>query len=229
MKINDVLKEDLDDLRGTLYKYTGLGGGSGNLAATRTKFISDFAQQFNMAQKSAKKGGVAFSVPNYIQAYLRRYNWYATPEQIADLEKITNPTQLANAVYAVGIQQSRDKNGNVDATDGARPANIPANSAAPAAQGNPEDQTIEPSAQPIIKTLKTMKGPKYERELEQIIKLAMWNLYGTDKQDYNELIKSIMNKKAAAPAAGAFGQMANQLSKSGQPEENPNIVRGSNE
>lgn len=216
MKINDVvLKEDWDDVRGSIYKYTGLGGGSGNAAATRTKFISDFANQFRMAQKSATKGGVTFSAPEYIQAYLRRYNWFATPAQIAELTQITDPTKLANAVYAVGIQQSRDKHGQVD-------NRIEPTMGGPA-QGNmkktntpPEDTTLEPTTQTIIKTLKTIKGSKYEADLREIIKQALWNLYGTDKQDYSEFVKSIMaGKTKQNPAA--------------QQDDNPNLVRGSNE
>lgn len=229
MKLNEILKEDWDDVRGALYKYTGLGGKSGNMAAARTKFVSDFEQQFSMAQKSAAKGGVPFSVPNYIQSYLRRYHWYATPEQIQELTKITDPTKLAHAVYAVGIQQSRDKNGYVDARKEPTMGTEPAAKQAPA--NKPEDATIEPQAQQVLKTVKSMKGPKFERDLEEIIKLAMWNLYGTDKQDYNDLVKRIMNKQTTKnpqqAGANAFGQMANQLAK--EPEDNPNLVRGSNE
>ena len=200
---------DLGDYaKGKLYQYTGFGGKPGNTSATRTKFTNDFSQQFKLAQRSARQGGVDFSVPDYVQAYLRRYNWYATPEQLEQLSKITDPTKLANAMYAVGIQQSRDKYGHVDDPRGkddptGSKGNAAMSSMANQLMGNQqptpaqgaEDQTIEPQTQQLMKTVKTMKGGKFEKDLEEIVKLALWNLYGTDKQDYSEFVKSIMAGK----------------------------------
>lgn len=240
-KAGDVASDVSDWVKGKVYQQTGLGGKGGNTAAVRTRFVNDFAQQFKLAQRSARQGGVDFNVSDYIQAYLRRYNWYATPAQIAQLEKVTDPTKLANAVYAIGIQQSRDKYGNVDdkrqsshvsSTTPADTAGSAAmgdmarqltgqgpNTPAPGGQGamgnmasqlskpstqqpqGAEDTTIEPQTQQVLKTVKTLKGDKYEKDLEEIVKLALWNLYGTDKQDYSEFVKSIMSGKTKSNPA----------------------------
>lgn len=213
-KAGDIAGNVADYAKGKLYQYTGYGGKPGNTSATRTKFTNDFSQQFKLAQRSARQGGIDFSVPDYVQAYLRRYNWYATPEQLQQLTKITDPTKLANAIYAVGIQQSRDKYGHVDDTRGkpdptgkqgaaafgSMANQLTQNSNPAPAQGSQqapggEDQTIEPQTQQLMKTVKTMKGGKFEKDLEEIVKLALWNLYGTDKQDYSEFVKSIMAGK----------------------------------
>lgn len=210
-KAGDFAGDAADYAKGKLYQYTGFGGKPGNTSATRTKFTNDFSQQFKLAQRSARQGGIDFSVPDYVQAYLRRYNWYATPQQLQQLSQITDPTKLANAIYAVGIQQSRDKHGHVDDTRGkddptGSKGNAAIDSMANQLMGNQqtpqttpaqggEDQTIEPQTQQLMKTVKTMKGGKFEKDLEEIVKLALWNLYGTDKQDYSEFVKSIMSGK----------------------------------
>lgn len=198
--ISSGLSGAADWAKGKLYKHTGLGGAGGNASATRTKFINDFAQQYKLAQRSARQGGVEFSVPDYVQAYLRRYNWFATPDQLAQVSKVADPTQLANAIYAIGMQQSRDKYGNVDAKQkSSTPAASTDTSGAAASPATPgqdaEDTTIEPQTQQVLKTVKNLKGDKYEKDLEEIVKLALWNLYGTDKQDYGEFVKSIMGGK----------------------------------
>jgi len=207
-KAGDIGADAADWVKGKVYQHTGLGGKPGNTAATRTKFVNDFAQQYKLAQRSARQGGVEFSVPDYVQAYLRRYNWFATPAQLAQVSKVADPTQLANAIYAIGMQQSRDKYGNVDdkqkSSTPAAPADTSGASATPAATAvtptatpvqGAEDTTIEPQTQQVLKTVKNLKGDKYEKDLEEIVKLALWNLYGTDKQDYGEFVKSIMGGK----------------------------------
>jgi hypothetical protein len=223
----DLAGNAMDTAKGMLYRTTGFGGKGGNIAAVRTRFINDFITQYKTAARSARQGGMPFSTSDFINSYLRRYQWYATPQQLEKLTTITDPKQLANAMYAVGMQQSRDKHGYVDDprasqdqddTQGAAAigsmasqlqGNSPQMTGATGGQGafgqmaqqlapgeKPEDQTIDPASQQLINNVKKMKGPKFERDLEQIIKLAMWNLYGTDRQDYNELVKSIMNKSA---------------------------------
>lgn len=232
-KVGDMGADAADWVKGKVYQQTGLGGKGGNTAATRTKFVNDFAQQYKLAQRSARQGGVEFSVPDYVQSYLRRYNWFATPDQLQQVSKVADPTQLANAIYAIGMQQSRDKYGNVDTKQKSSTPAAPADNSGAAAMGNmaqqltgqgnsstasagqgamanmasqltspasqqaqnPEDTTIEPQTQQVLKTVKNLKGDKYEKDLEEIVKLALWNLYGTDKKDYGEFVKSIMAGK----------------------------------
>lgn len=94
-------------------------------------------------------------------------------------------SELVNAMYAVGMTQHRDPR-----TGQAMSGRM---------QGQqPEDTTLDPQGQQILKSLKPLKGPKYEQDLKDIIKLAMWNLHGTDKQDYSEFMNSIMNQKSSA-------------------------------
>jgi hypothetical protein len=96
-------------------------------------------------------------------------------------------TKLANAMYGIASTQQRD------------PRTGQVLQAAPMkAQAQNDDATIDPQGQQIIKSLKSLKGPRYEKDLEEIIKLALWNLYGTDKKDYSELVKSITAKKSTA-------------------------------
>lgn len=94
--------------------------------------------------------------------------------------------KLAHAMYSVGMTQHRDpRTGQVLKTP-------------QGAEGQPEDTTLDPQGQQILKSLKPLKGPRYEQDLRDIIKLAMWNLHGTDKQDYSEFMNSIMNQKHSA-------------------------------
>lgn len=200
---------DLDNMRGALYKYTGLGGAAGNAAATRTKFIGDFADQYSLAQRSAIKGGIPFDTDAYIQSYLQKYKWKASPEQLTQLKAIKDPTKLANAIYAIGMQQSSTGSSTPSSTSG-YDSMTPNKSA--------EDATVDPTSKQLIQTLKTkIRGPAYEADLREIIKQAMWNLYGADKQDYSEFVKSIMAGKTKQNPAIQ------------QQDDNPNIVRGSNE
>jgi len=189
---SDTVDDILDQFKGSLYRFTGMGGEQGNMAATRTKFISDFAQQYKLAQRSARQGGIEFNAPEYVQAYLRRYNWQASPEQLAKIENITDPNQLANAVYAIGIQQSRDKYGQVDTRASKQPVTK--------SSGTVDNPVLTKPSQQILSTMKNMKGEDYKDDLESIVRLALNNLYATDPGDYGQEVKRIMGQKPAQNA-----------------------------
>lgn len=93
--------------------------------------------------------------------------------------------KLANAVYTVGMTQHRDPRTGRVMNTGAMGT---------AAQ---DDSTIDPAGKQIIDKLKTLKGPQYEKDLEEIVKLALWNLHGTDKQDYSTFVQNIFNKRGS--------------------------------
>ncbi len=77
--------------------------------------------------------------------------------------------ELANAMYIVGQQQRRDSKTGI---------------------------VLSPNTQQLMRSLKNIKGQDYEDDLQEIIKLALWNLHGTDKADYSDFVKQIMSKKA---------------------------------
>lgn len=120
-----------------------------------------------------------------------------------------------------------------------------------------KDVAVTPQVQQIVKSIKAMKGPEFQADLTQIIKTALWNLYGGDKTAYNEAINKLFGKApAVAPqqqaepeqetpnlgGKNAFNQMASQLKTypgkvkprpnydAPHPgDDNPNLNLGSNE
>lgn len=98
-------------------------------------------------------------------------------------------SKLANAMYSVGMTQQRDpRTGKV----------IPSQAANQGGGGKPDDATVDPKGQQVINTVKTLKGEQYEKDLQEIVKLALWNLYGADKADYGDFVKQIMTQKSSA-------------------------------
>lgn len=98
--------------------------------------------------------------------------------------------ELANAIYAVGQVQQRDpRTGQV-----LRPATQPGQQN----QQKQDDTTIDPAGKQVISSVKKLKGPQYEKDLEEIVKLALWNLYGTSKEDYSDFVRQIMTQKTSA-------------------------------
>lgn len=196
----------VDAAKGALYRFTGLGGKQGSVAAGRTKFINDFKQEMTLAQRSARQGGIPFDPANYAQAYLKRYNLQATPAQLTSLNNITDPTQMANALYLIGKQSytGDERSGgyyrNAQTTQGGTQGG-PATQANQ--QVNKDDTVVSPQTKRIVATIRNMKGPMYEEDLKQIAKVTLWSLWGTDKQDYAELINSLMANKTKAPNPSA--------------------------
>lgn len=77
--------------------------------------------------------------------------------------------ELANAMYIVGQQQMRNPKTGI---------------------------VLSPNTKQIMRGVNTLKGEDNVDDLEEIIKLALWKLHGTDKQDYSEFVKQIMAKKS---------------------------------
>lgn len=247
--VKEGLGDVLDTVRGGLYRATGFGGAGGNVAATRTRFINDFITQYKLANRSANQGGIPFDTKTFVQSYLAKNKWTANPEQMEKLLSITDPKQLGNALYAVGMQQLRDKSGYIVdmPTGGVNSQNQGrGNTLGSTTQPQPQDQedtTLDPAGLQILKQLKSLKGPKYEKDLQEIIKTALWNLYGTDKQDYTEFVKQIMSQKTKAekpetnyniPAylrknPNASVQTTPAPAKATTNDENPNIIKGYND
>ncbi len=93
--------------------------------------------------------------------------------------------KLAHAMYSVGMTQHRDpRTGQVMTGK---------------MQGQePDDTKVDPAGQQVINSVKKLKGEQYEKDLQEIIKLALWNLHGADKEDYSTFVNQIMKQKSTA-------------------------------
>lgn len=111
--------------------------------------------------------------------------------------------KLANAMYTVGSTQTGARVGG-----NTRPA-----------AGTVDNPVLAKNTQQVINTVKNMKGEDYKDDLESIVRLALGNLYKTDPADYNTEIKRIMGQKPTSTVTPAAQSQ----------DDNPNIVRGSNE
>ncbi len=186
MKINEVeqLNEGLGDwARAAIYNTLGIGGQKGNQAATMYHFIDGFKQQLGQTLRAAKSSGLPVDYDQIIDSYLNKYGWYANPQQKEYLKSIaSNPTKLAKAMYAVGVNQFRDKNGTIND---------------PRTQGNQNQPSIDANKDgkddrtlaPVKKSKKVQPQTMAEPEQTQA---------DTDAND--------------GAGASAFGQMARQLS-----------------
>ena len=219
MKLNEVIvTESFGDTMsklGYLSGLTGTGGAGKNLVA-RDNLINSFSRQYSMYLQAA---GENANPAQFVSNYFSKNGWVSDRNQTkAAIEKsANNPKALGTYVYSVAINQPGGK-----ADQGGMGGAFP---------GIPNGQKLSVATTQVIDKIQKLRGPENLDDLAKIAKVAMQVLYKQNPTKYTELYKEIMSgqTKKATPAAGAFGQMANQLSNPAQPEENPNLVRGTNE
>ncbi len=203
MKLNEVMVEGIGDaIRTGMYKATGLGGTGAKNIAVRSNFVNNFKQQMKLNQQSAQRSGMPLDMNAFVDSYLAKYKWQASPEQKAQLTKITDPDKLANAMYVVGSQQVRDQRGSAigGSTAGVKGKAGQYNQPTTSATLSPEDDGLSISSQQLMQAVNKLNGKDNADDLRAIIKTGLRKLYGIDRVDYAKLAKEIMTGQKA-PAA----------------------------
>lgn len=267
MRANEIITEGvMDSARAALYRTTGIGGDAGNQIANKVKFINGFKEQLRLAQDAAKTANMPFDVLRMVNAYLAKYGWTVDTNQQQYLKDLTTspvgkplqvkPDVLANAVYSIGMQQSRDADGYVTSTGGYSQGGGSYGSARRGRKGSKaaQPQELSVTTERIVDTIGKLVGPENLDDLAAIAKQAMKVLYSQDKEKYTELYKEIMTGQKAEPeaaplspeeqfaqrrkeklkaASAAANAGANPFTKfnpqTAPSGENDNIVRGTNE
>ena len=207
MKLNEVIVEGIGDaLRTGMYKATGLGGAGAKNLAIRSSFVNNFKQQMKLNQQSAQRSGMPMDMNAFVDSYLAKYKWQASPQQKAQLEKITDPDKLANAMYVVGSQQVRNRQGNaIGAAEPAAPQPKGGQYNQPTISANlsPEDDGISVSSKQLMQAVNQLDSKDNADDLRAIIKTGLRKLYGIDKVNYAKLAKEIMTGQKAPDVQAA--------------------------
>lgn len=162
-------------------------------------------------------------------------------------------TKLANAMYMIGSQQIRDPRtgqslGGGAGLQGGGPGGASAGDSAGATDDGKPEPELSVTTQQIIAKIQKLVGKDNLDDLTSIAKYAMQVLYKQSPQTYTDLYKEIMTgetkKKALSPQEVAArkrqilqkraARQANSTSTPApatptEPEDNPNIIRGTNE
>jgi hypothetical protein len=200
--LNKVKDTDTDWLKGQLYRFGGgKFGQSGNVAATKNVFISNFVQEYNQIIKSARQSGMDVpSMEEYVTDYLAQVGWNANPAQIAKLTANGDNIQnVANGVYAIGMMNLRGNKAK-GAGQGAAGQAEPQSTETPG--GLPLDQA--PTTDKILQTIEKMTGSSYADDLETIADHALRNLFDTNKGAYTSALQAIKSgkRKSETPQSG---------------------------
>jgi hypothetical protein len=199
-----------------------------DVKTAKNNFISNFKQQLKLNKKAGDKTDVIGRLAN---SYMKKYgvsDAAINNKQFQDLvQKAGSETgfltpalnQLIDQMYLLASTTVQSTNaqpsfGGASTTGTTKPT------------GGAEQ--LNPTTKQIVNSIKKYNGVGNLDDLARIAKTAMQVLYKQDPTRYTDLYKEIMSgqTKKSAAGAGAFGQMASNLT---QPQGNPNIVRGTNE
>ena len=238
MKTKEILVEySLGDLgnsiKGNMYTNLGIGGPEANEIVAQKNFVKRFVKQIELSKKSK-----VTNIPQMITSYMTQYGWTASPEQEKDLMALaqtagTDPRaakQLAIDMWQIGQQQMRDPRTGAVLSDKAKAGKSDGTTQpGMGLDGKPEE--LDGPTQQVLKLINRMNNKDHLDDLHRIILTAMQVLYGASPQQYAQLYKDIMSgggkkkptkqvTKRASPStpankagAGAFGNMASELSK----------------
>lgn len=209
-----------------------------NVATARKNFENNFKKQvklnttkWGMRNKKIDRSEVIHQLAN---SYMKKYgvssnaiNNPKTQQLIAKASANTsflNPAmdELIDRMYLLAST-------TVQAHANDHPSFGAGASTAGATQPKAGTEQLNPTTKQIVNNIKKYTGASNLDDLTRIAKTAMQVLYKQNPTKYTELYKEITSgqTKKPEPGAGAFGQMASNLT---QPEqENPNIIRGTNE
>lgn len=180
-----------DWLKSQMYRYGGVGGQSGNIAATKSIFINNFKQEYNQISKSAKKSGMDVPpIAEFANDYIAQAGWKANPAQIDKMVAASGGDidKVANGVYAVAMtNRATTQKGNPAQTAQGKPATAPTQTA------SGQEIELAPTTDKIIKTIQNMTGTSYADDLERIANNALQQLYGSNKSAYAAARKAIIN------------------------------------
>lgn len=221
MKINEVtLNEGIwDHVKNAVYGAAGdttsKGATSAMSGAQRSVFINKFLGIVAAQVKSAKASGMPLNMNNLVNSYLMKNKWaILDPAQKTYITQLVSASQggtntkvinqLANAMFQVGAEQVRDKQGNLlKPYEGGAQINANEPAAEPAAQAQP---TTQSPAQAPSQTPATTKLPQAT---------VGQGAYSRRQPTVNP--QQPTASEPTTPGANAFGQMAKQLSNTAKP------------
>jgi hypothetical protein len=226
MKINEVtLKEGIwDHVKNAVYGAAGdttsKGATSAMSGAQRSVFINKFLGIVAAQVKSAKASGMPLNMNNLVNSYLMKNKWaILDPAQKTYITQLVSASQggtntkvinqLANAMFQVGAEQVRDKQGNLlkPYEGGAQiNANEPAAEPAAPAQAAQAQPTTQAPAQAPSQIPATTKLPQ-----------ATVGQGAYSRQQPTAYPQKPTASEPTTPGANAFSQMANQLSNTTKP------------
>lgn len=199
VKARDMAANIPDAARSAIYKTTGYGGKPGNIAATKSTFTSDFAQQFNMASRAARASGMPFDTTDFIKAQAQQYGWNITDEKADELALAAgnDAGKLAQGMYAIGMSQPRYKS-STGLGDIKRSRNTPSGSLGgdeSEVTAGGADVDLSPQSEQIIKQIQKMRGAGNVDDVEKIAAAALGMLYTGNRQEYVKLVKRLSGLK----------------------------------
>lgn len=221
MKINEVEQKQLNEgigdwMRAGLYNTLGIGGQKGNAAANMYHFLDGFTQQYKQSVNAAKESGLPMDYNRFIDSYMGRYGWTANKKQKRAMMGLVNdPKKLAKAMYAVGMSQERNQQGNVigkqqgvgtpmGATSKGANAQMSKQELLKALQQAQEQlkqaqsgPQLSPASQKIVGEIQRLTGQENLDDLAAITKIAMQTLYSQNKERYEALYKEITTGQKA--------------------------------
>lgn len=163
----------------------GLGGKSGAGAAARQSFLSKFVSDYNRYMMSAKQGGMEQpSMQEYVESYINKYKWNASPEQVAKIVTASagDVNKLANNMFTLASDQSYDEFGRTGGQGGG--FRRQSTKDADADEGQPSAM-----GQKIANNVGMMRD---KRDLTVVAKAAMNRLDRVNPAAYKELRQEVI-------------------------------------
>lgn len=168
----------------------GVGGAGGAGAAARQSFLNKFTSDYNRYMLSAETGGMAEpSMEEYVNTYIKKYGWSATPEQVQNI--VTGAAgdvgKLANNMFMLASDQSYDEFGGLSRNRGAGTTTSGA-----VGDADRDEGQVSPQGQKIVSQVAAMRDP---RDLTVTAKAAMNRLYKVNPDSYKELRQEVSTGK----------------------------------
>jgi hypothetical protein len=179
-----------DWMKAKAYTGLGIGGAGGAGAAARQSFINKFTSDYNRYLMSAKRGGMEQpSMENYVNTYIKKYGWSATPEQVQSIVSgaAGDVGKLANNMFMLASDQSYDEFGRIGGRGGSKSSAMSASTDADSDEGE-----VSLQGQKVVKQVSMMREP---RDLTVTAKAAMNRLYKVDPNSYKELRQEVTTGK----------------------------------
>jgi len=168
--------------------------------SVKIRFINTITKEIKQEIEDSARANQPLNMDVFISDYLKKAGWGVESDDKVQLKLLAS--QAAN--NPAELNKLAELIYSIGTKNAA--ARDPAKQAA---------NVLAPSTQQTINQITKLTGPENNDDLEQIAKTAMTMLYSQNRARYNSLYREIVSGvKSGAPK---------------QPEDNPNIVRGTNE
>lgn len=200
-----------------MYRATGIGGKGTEMAVKKDNYVKDFKAEYDTL---ARGQSGAFNPSSFAQSYIQKNNWGPlNPQQQQALNsaiRSKDSTKIGDAMYQIGMQNRQGGAiAQPTAQQGAQGKPMPANADPNSKNTLGTKDQLSPATARIISQIGMLAVPSAIDDLEAILRAALNSLNKVAPGEYAEMVKMV-----------ATGQRP----KANVPQDdNPNIVRGSNE